>query len=692
MQRFEDAETRALRGEDPDETTLFRDHDVEGPGESTLGRYQILEELGRGGMGVVYRARDPDLQRTVAIKILRSGPDADEDRLRRFQIEARAAASLSHPNLVAVHEVGSQGDRHFLAMDLIEGSRLADVIPRDGMDPMRAARILASVARAAHAAHEGGIVHRDLKPGNIILDRADEPHVTDFGLAKAMGSTTRVTAAGLVMGTPEYMAPEQIDPETGVIDPRTDVYALGAMLYEMVTGHTPFEDPELRALLARIVYGDPLPPRRRRASLPADLQAVILKALAREQTNRYQSAEALAQDLECYMGGLSVSAQRLAPFSTLRRLLRRRRETVAVGLIFVVLLGALVTVGLRRRMHIEEISRLKVEVASLSTRSPQDAHIPELLERLRELEGATAQEALLRGRWHHAAGLLELALQALEEGLELEPDHLPTLEFRAPLLLERERELEVELDWLLGQPHFEARPLRQLAQPRRSQLALVSGQATADLATIARLHPAHPMVAVHRVRRLQEGSTAKDQLEEALEVLGSTPGPGPPPVEVELYRVRILEQLGREEEALRALDAVVTRTESRTDCVQRRAQHWVRRRQWEAALQDLAVLLSHAPQDAAALRCQAICQIRSKRHPETYETFRILGDLFPEDADCQWNAADAARRANQLPEADQLARHLIELSPTDLDAHALHIRVLHLMGLHQQASEELACW
>jgi len=269
----------------------------------TLGNYEVLGLLGSGGMGAVYRAKQRGLDRQVALKVLAT--PGGEKEIERFFREARALARLRHPNIVAVHEVASDAGFYFYTMDLVAGYTLADEIARGPVTPKRAARTLATVARAVHHAHENGIVHRDLKPTNILLGEGGQTMVADFGLALDL-QASQITRSGQPLGTAPYMAPEQAAGRHAEVDARTDVWALGAVLYECLAGRAPFDAESLWDVLRKVQFDEPAPLP---AGAPCDLAAVCLKALAKRREDRYANAEALARDLERFLDGRPVSAR-----------------------------------------------------------------------------------------------------------------------------------------------------------------------------------------------------------------------------------------------------------------------------------------------------------------------------------------------------------------------------------------------
>lgn len=297
-------------------TPVYQQSDVplSAPG---FGDYELLEEIGRGGMGIVYKARQLSLNRLVALKMILKGALATPEDLARFRTEAQAAAHLEHPNIVPVYNAGEHEGQAYFSMRLVEGQTLSALLARGPLRPHDAARYLAAISRAVQYAHEHGILHRDLKPSNILIDTKDEPHITDFGLAKRVsGETARSggTLTGAIVGTPAYMAPEQVSNRRGTPSPSSDVYSLGVILYEMLTGRPPFQAPTPIDTLLLVLDQDPVPPRLFNRGVDADLELICLKCIQKEPELRYASAGALAADLQAYLHGepLSVHSGRFA--------------------------------------------------------------------------------------------------------------------------------------------------------------------------------------------------------------------------------------------------------------------------------------------------------------------------------------------------------------------------------------------
>src|SRR5256886_16772583 len=288
-----------------------------------LGDYELLEEVGRGGQGVVFRARQKSLNRTVALKVISLGQWASKAHLKRFRLEAKAAARLEHPGIVPIHEVGERDGSCYFSMKFVEGGQLDEVVRRAPMPIRQAVELIAKVARTVHYAHEHGILHRDIKPGNILLDRKGEPHLTDFGLARLVESESSVTQTLDVLGTPSYMAPEQAVGNNAAISSLTDVYGLGAVLYQLLTGQPPFAGGTTYETIKLLLDTEPKPPRLLNPKIDRDLSTICLKCLEKDSKRRYSSALALAEDLERWLKHEPIDARRTGIFARGRKWVQR---------------------------------------------------------------------------------------------------------------------------------------------------------------------------------------------------------------------------------------------------------------------------------------------------------------------------------------------------------------------------------
>ena len=280
---------------------------------TTFGDYELISPIAKGGMGIVYKARQVRLNRFVALKRILAGEFPDEEQIKRFYAEAEAAGKLDHPGIVPVHEVGFANGQHFYSMAFIDGRSLNDLVKTDGpLQPRLASQLIKATAEAIQYAHEKGIVHRDIKPANILLDAEQQPRVTDFGLAKRIHVASDLTATGQVVGTPTYMSPEQARGKSEQVGCESDVYSLGATLYYLLIGRPPFQSTSQAETLRQVVETEPTPPRRLDPSIPRDLETICLKCLRKEPEKRYTAAAALAQDLENWLNNKPIAARRVS--------------------------------------------------------------------------------------------------------------------------------------------------------------------------------------------------------------------------------------------------------------------------------------------------------------------------------------------------------------------------------------------
>ena len=292
-------------------------------------------------MGVIFQARQVSLNRPVAIKMILAGQLATEADVKRFYVEAEAAANLDHPGIVPIYEVGQHEGQHYFSMGLVEGHSLAQRLAAGPLPSRQAAALIVMVAEAIEYAHRQGVIHRDLKPGNILLDQSGNPQVTDFGLAKMIAGDSALTASGQIMGTPSYMAPEQAGGDWGEVGPASDVYALGATLYCMVTGRPPFQAATPMDTVMQVTTEEPVPPRRLNPAVDRDVETICLKCLEKDPARRYPSAAALGEDLRRHLDGKPILAR---PVTASERLFKwaRRRPAIAglsVSLLVVGILG-----------------------------------------------------------------------------------------------------------------------------------------------------------------------------------------------------------------------------------------------------------------------------------------------------------------------------------------------------------------
>jgi WD40 repeat protein/predicted Ser/Thr protein kinase len=362
------------------------------PVNTRVGHFELLEEIGRGGMGVVYKARQVNLGRTVALKMILSGEFADPHEVERFRAEAEAAARLQHPNIVPLYEVGEEDSRHFFAMALIEGPDLHEVL-RDGpLPPREAARLIQRVAEAVHYAHSQGIIHRDLKPGNILLDGQGEPHITDFGLARRRDANSRLTETGQIVGTVGFIPPEQARERVDEIGPASDVYTLGALLYKCLTGRPPFQAADPIEALRQAVDNDPVPPRLLSPGVPRDLETLCLKCLEKEPRRRFASAQALADELARYLRGEPIRSR---PIGLLPRAWRCcRRRPAAAGLAAVSLAATVMILAglILHNGQLEGINQQLLKKTDDALQSERAAQRQEQVARIQQARAEASEE------------------------------------------------------------------------------------------------------------------------------------------------------------------------------------------------------------------------------------------------------------------------------------------------------------
>lgn len=428
----------------------LRAHEAERNTSPVPARFEIEGEIGRGGMAVVYRAHDRQLDRVVAVKVMRDDLGVGGEAEARFRREIEVTARLQHPNVVTVFDAGP----NHLVMELVDGESLADRLdagPR--LSPREAGTLIAAVARGVHAAHELGIVHRDLKPSNILLPRGDDgaldlarPKVADFGVAHLAGDVTKLTVSGMVVGTPRYMAPEQVASKRRPVSASTDVYSLGAMLYEIATGANAHAGDTPMAVFASIMHADPVPPRKVDATVPTDLETIIVKALEKTEARRYASAAALADDLDAWREGRAIAARPPSLFYQLRKRIARRRGvfvTSLVGLIALVVVLVILFRTMDRSKRTLALWRNVTTVmsdAELYARAGQTRRASERIERgvadcrafLDDDDVADAHYFL--GRLYRAQRRLPDARAALDRAVALDAD-LVEARFERGLLL-----------------------------------------------------------------------------------------------------------------------------------------------------------------------------------------------------------------------------------------------------------------
>ncbi len=426
--------------------------DLLASGPRRFGDYELLEEIARGGMGVIFKARHLSLNRVVAVKMILRGDFASVADLARFRAEAETAARLQHPNIVAVHEVGEQEGQPYFSMDYVEGQNLAQLVGNTPLPTAHAATYLKTIAEAVQYAHQKGILHRDLKPSNVLIDTNDQPRVTDFGLARHFNNSqpstndSHLTQTGQVLGSPSFMPPEQTAAKSDSIGPASDVYSLGAMLYHMITGRPPFVAESVPATLRMVAETEPVSPRLLNASVPRDLETICLKCLEKSPLRRYASAQELANELDRFLRDQPIHAR---PVSQAERVLRwcRRKPALAtaIALVLVVAIGSPIAAYRinRERLQTQASQRMArvmtkfladmLEGAGPSAAQGRDATmLKEILDRtaqsvgkdLKDQPEAEADVRLVLGKTYADLGFTTNALAMTQEALRLRQSHL----------------------------------------------------------------------------------------------------------------------------------------------------------------------------------------------------------------------------------------------------------------------------
>jgi WD40 repeat protein/tRNA A-37 threonylcarbamoyl transferase component Bud32 len=371
-----------------------------------FGGYELLEEISRGGMGVVYKARQVKLNRIVALKLLLAGRFASKQFVQRFRTEAAAAAVLQHPNIVAVHEVGLCEGQHFFSMDYVDGKDLTQVVGHRPLSPTKAAQYLELIARAIHYAHEQGILHRDLKPSNILVDQNDQPRITDFGLAKRLDSDASLTMTGQLLGSPNFMPPEQAGAGRHNVGRQSDVYALGGILYYLITARPPVQGEDLETIIQQVLHAEPILPRMLNPAVPRDLETICLKCLEKEPSRRYSTALTLAEELARFSNHEPIRARPLGPVGRMWRWCRRKPALAAA----VVMLHLVLAAGLsgilwqwRRAQLGEAAARLNLYAAdiNLAQVALEEGNLGRAYSLLREQIPSSGAEDLRGFEWRY---------------------------------------------------------------------------------------------------------------------------------------------------------------------------------------------------------------------------------------------------------------------------------------------------
>ncbi len=710
------------------------------PGE-TFGRYRLESELGRGGMGVVWRGRQLDLDRPVAIKMLMTGTSADDRRRKRFLAEAKAVARLVHPNIVAIHDVGEHEGVLYFTMDLVEGPSLADAIKPQPFPVRRALEVARGIADGLAAAHAQKLVHRDLKPANILLDARGTPRITDFGIAKDLEAAESHTITGEVLGTPAYMPPEQADGRTHLVDGRADVYALGAILYRMIAGRPPFEGSTPYDVITKVLTAEPTPLRKLDKAVPQEVEALVARCLQKDREARYPTAEALDADL-------ARALERLAPARAERRPARAGRSggPLIAGAVVVALLGVAVGVAgwWRARKeaadHAAKVAaddaarraaladRLRAEAAA------RRAKAVERVDQARAREVDSPPEALALAREaaelapdlvdaQAALGRLLLAVTndaraacaALDRALELDADHVAARAARARCYLQLDRpfqDVEAEASHLerLGTTG------RSAAAEVRAEVALRKGELPVAVVHLdeavqldaknapLRLRLAELLLRARRFSAADEEATSTLRLDRSADAL--------------VVRATARKELGRSADALadaqealklapehdaarrlvKALEPPPTQqpaadgehgTHESVHAALRGLKVALARRDSQEATRQLrlALEMQDVPCAGALLeRAQVLLEVR--QYQLAVADLDRLEQLQGETLNLHLLRATALQRMDRLDEAERSLSRAVELAPDDWRPRELRARLLEERGQLERAQAD----
>ncbi len=685
------------------------------PTAREFGKFWLLSPLGQGGMGVVFRAEQPELNRVVALKVLREENHDDPRAVARFATEARAAARLRHPGIVPIHEVGEIEGRHYFTMDCVEGEDLDRLLGRGPQAPNRALEIVRDVARAVHHAHEQGIVHRDLKPGNILVERDGRVRVGDFGLARDLKFTDRrVSVTGEILGTPGYMAPEQARGRSAEIGPAADVFGLGAILYHLVTGRAPYVgEAAVDAWLSALQVDFP-PPRRIQPRIHCDIETICLKAMAEEPARRYASAAAFADDCDRFLCGEPIQARPPAFFYRLGKRLARDRRAVAVAgaallVVTAVLAGLLPTLSDRKRelawrdslrpvrdavrdarpflyipgSAIDEKLRLAREAIEVLESRPADDYSP----------AARAESDAMRGLGWYFVGEPAKAEAALRRALERDPRTPGAAPVLGRILLERAI-LDTASQGASPPPDEQARTRAWADEAARWLASAEAGWGvTADLERDV----AAAWRAVLERRRDESLRRSREGLERWGEALGteefwlihamSVPGEERPPLlERALARrphyppalfLRALAraQSGDLDGAARDYDRVVDLAPGFSDAYVNRGHLRARRGDRSGSLEDYARALAIRPQDVLAHCGIARRRLEARDYRGAVEACKEALQADPGHAPAYNTRGNARRALEDLDGAEADFTEAIRLRPDFADAFYNRARV-----------------
>jgi len=640
-----------------------------------IGKFLLVCRAGRGGMGEVWKAWSKDLRREVAIKF---AAGQEEEDARRFFREAQLAGRLHHPNIVPVYDVGEYHGRPYLVMPWIDGTTIEMAeLGHEGL-----VRAMVDIASAVDYAHREGVIHRDIKPQNILVSGAT-PYVTDFGLARQRSTRTSLTVSGMVVGTPEYMSPEQAMGRHALVDERADVYSLGATLYRLATGIPPYDGADPVTVLSRVVYGDPPAPRKVRPTLPRDLETIILCAMARERRHRYRSAGALAEDLRKFLNGEPIGARRPGTFHRLQRQVRRHRGVVSVLAVTLVLLTAGGTAHWfqRRAMMRALVAEREWRREQENRRARARAEFDRGVEFARLLEGSLSRPD---GSAADERRLVDGALDRFRSALEMDPECAPAAYHVARIQLELDHPAEAR-EWcsvairvsprlaaaylLRAQIDFER--YQALRWDPENGTTIDSGDASKILRTIQEdleCAKSWESGAVHPHYSLGLWALVRGKWAECVEAWRQYLEERPEDWRLHQLLATVLQQAGQSEIAFEHADRAVRIRPRSASSVSRRGLAHLRLGRVEAAREDADRALSLRPDQPQSWLTRSICRkLKGDFSGSVLDMDRYLS-AYPTDRRVWFHRGNVALHLKRLKEAESNFSRALEIDPTYAEA------------------------
>ena len=664
----------------------------------TFGHYEILEELGRGGMGVVYRARQPNLERSVALKILLAGELASENQIKRFHREAEIAARLKHPGIVQIHDVGKIGEFHYFTMDFVDGEPLSTLIKGRRLGIRRAVEIARDVARALEHAHQRGAIHRDVKPANILIDKEGQAVITDFGLARDLDADDqRLTRTGAVVGTPYYMSPEQARGARDLIGPLSDVYSLGVVLFESLTFQLPFRADTQLELTTLILTQDAPSPTSIEPAIDRDVETIVLKTLAKELRDRYQTAGELADDLDRYLRGDAIRARRPGPVEQLMRLLRRHSGVVG-GLVAACLLltGGFVAL----RAYVASIHAGAATAAVTTPVAPPPPPVGRAVEAVQAVDQALAEARDCHGGDLYRRTLervVRLATDALSHPENKDDTRLLLLRGVAAQRIQRDADAAADFRKVAELDPSGAAGAEATYRLLRLRMHVEGGgpspEVLDELAKACRTRSGAQagawgelLAALQLVLRDQDAQGALSRLIRAKSLDERVP-------DVHYLEGMTRAQLGNEREldlAERALDRARSIDDKDSMVWFTLAKLHANRGHLNQALDDLGRALDLEPSLTEALLIRAQIAMTMNRPESAVSDLRQVLEQKPDDTATM---RDLARLLSQLPgreaEVDQLLARLEKVAPGDPTPYMMRVTASLLSGRAVEAVEQL---